>query len=83
MTSSERYYYRKMNGLCVECGEVSQKGKTRCIRCAQIDAAKQKIRAESYTEEHKKQRKAYIKTWYKNHPNKNREYQQRYRDENY
>lgn len=80
MKASERYYYLKTNGLCVNCGEVAQKGKTRCIRCAQIDAAKQHIREQEYSKERKAERRAYCRTWIKNHPDKNREYQRRYRN---
>lgn len=80
MTSGERYYYRKMNGICVSCGEVAQKGKTRCIRCAQIDAAKQHIREQEYSKERKAERRAYCRAWIKTHPEKNREYQRRYRE---
>lgn len=81
MNSSERYYYLKMNGMCVKCGfEVAAKGKTRCMRCAQIDAARQAQYEANYSEEKKAARKQYIRTWAKNHPEKNREYQRRYRE---
>ena len=80
MTSSERYYYRKMNGICVSCGEVAQKGKTRCIRCAQIDAAKQHIREQAYSEDHKEALRIYRREYMRKHPEKNREYQRRYRE---
>lgn len=80
MTASERYQYMKMNGLCVSCGEVAQKGRTRCIRCAQIDAAKQKIREESYPQERKEALKIYRREYMRRHPEKNREYQRRYKE---
>lgn len=80
MTSGERYYYRKMNGICVSCGEMAQKGKTRCIRCAQIDAAKQKMREESYPQERREALKTYRRDYMRKHPDKNREYQRRYRE---
>lgn len=80
MRGTERYYYFKMNGLCVNCGEPAQKGKTRCIRCAQIDAAKQKIREESYSEERKEELRIYRRDYIRRHPEKNREYQRRYRE---
>lgn len=80
MNSSERYYYMKMNGLCVSCGEVAQKGRTRCIRCAQIDAVKEAWRRENMSEERKAERREYCKEYVRKHPEKNKEYQRRYRE---
>lgn len=33
MTSKERYYYRKKNGLCVNCGNTAQDGSVFCQKC--------------------------------------------------
>lgn len=80
MTKQQQYYQERIkNGLC-SCGERLAQGKTLCIRCLQINAAKQKLRYDSYTDEQKKQHREYARTWMKNHPDKNNEYQRRYRE---
>ena len=71
--------YRKENGICLDCNEMAAPGKTRCIRCLQRIAAKQKIR----DEKNKETKRLYQKEWVKKHPDKVKEYRKKYYDENY
>ena len=81
MGSAEIYQYRKENHICVKCGlEDAVQGKTRCLRCAQIEAIRQAQYEYNYSDARKAERRQYMRTWIKNHPEKNREYQRRYRE---
>ena len=74
------YKYRKENGLCVCCGEIAQKGKTRCMRCLQIAAAKQKdyeARKMAENPNYYAERYQYQKKWLKENPDKQKKYKER------
>lgn len=77
------YEYRRMNGLCVSCGEKAQPGKSRCIRCAQIASAREQMRQESMSHDKKEAKKKYMRKYQKEHPpnkekrsEQNRQYRQ-------
>ena len=73
--------YRKDNGLCLDCGEMAAKGKTRCIRCLQIIAAKQKMREhqkrEADPEGYREAKNRYRRNWEEKNPDKVAVYRQR------
>lgn len=53
MTSKEYYRMRKENHQCVSCGAVDENtlsGKSRCVRCAEINKQELKSRKELYAE---------------------------------
>ena len=64
--------YRYDNGLCLDCNEVAAPGKTRCYRCLQIIAVKQKMRYQERMNdpEYREKQKKYHKEWEKNNPEK-------------
>ena len=77
MTST--YEYRKMNGLCVNCGDRAEPGKVKCIGCAQIEAVKRMQRMED--EEYRERYQKYQQEYRKKHPvskEKKSEYNRRY-----
>ena len=72
-----KYQYRKENGLCVSCGDRAVPGRTRCIGCLQVAAAKQKIRYQERGEEYRKAKYEYVKKWQKNNPERMEVYKSR------
>lgn len=50
------YLHRKENHLCVNCGNPTEGGNTRCEECRQILAAKQKERYSKLTPEQRHQK---------------------------
>lgn len=66
--------YRKANGLCISCGEIAVPGKTRCIGCLQVAAAKQRIkyqeRIAADPESFRRERREYVKKWQERNPEK-------------
>lgn len=71
--------YRKDNGLCLDCNERAAPGKTRCYRCLQIIAVKQRERYHERMNdpEYKKEKREYQKRWKENHPEKMEVYKAR------
>lgn len=71
--------YRRENGLCIDCAEKAAPGKSRCYRCLQIIAAKQKIRyhEQSNDPEYTEKRREYQKKWQENHPDRMAVYRER------
>jgi hypothetical protein len=71
--------YRRDNGLCLDCNEVAAPGKTRCYRCLQIIAVKQRERYHERMNdpEYKKKKREYQKRWKENHPEKMEVYKAR------
>ena len=61
--------YRKDNGLCIGCGEVAAPGKSRCFRCLQIIAVKQKARYHD-DPEYRERKKEYQKKWVEKNPDR-------------
>ena len=74
MNNRELYLYRKANGLCWGCGEIAEPGKTRCLRCAQIATAKEKMRREEniklYGDDYRQAKREYQKSWAMKNPEK-------------
>lgn len=71
--------WKKENGYCLDCDEKAVVGKTRCYRCLQIIAVKQKIR---YKEQSKdpayiEKRREYQKKWQEKNPEKMAVYKSR------
>lgn len=74
--------YRYDNGLCLDCGERAASGKTRCYRCLQIIAARQRDRY--YNDpEYREHTKEYQKKWKEKNREHVREYHRKWYDENY
>lgn len=75
------YDYRRQNGLCVMCGEVSEKGKSRCLWCAQKEAGKSRMRYEEnikkYGDEYRQTKREYLEEWKKKNPEKMETYRKR------
>ena len=71
---TELYKYRKDNGLCWTCGEKAEPGKTRCLRCAQIATAKEKMRREEkirmYGDDYRRAKREYQRKWQEKNPDK-------------
>lgn len=61
--------YRKDNGLCLDCNEKAAPGKSRCYRCLQIIAAKQRIRYQT-DPEYRERTREYKRQWEKDNPEK-------------
>lgn len=87
VTSKAKYQYCRENGLCYTCGERAEPGKSRCLRCLQIEAAKEKIRRDEKGDDYRRARAEYIKNWQENNPDKmevykgrKSEYNRRYRN---
>lgn len=81
------YEYRKSNGLCVECGDRAEPGRTRCIGCSQIEAVRraERMSNEEYREKSREYQRKYQKEYRKTHPKDKRkvsEYNRRYREKN-
>lgn len=76
---SRIYEYRKKQGLCVNCGEVAASGKTRCIRCAQIEAVKalDRYHHKVHTDAYRDARSQYEKKWRESNPEKMAMYKSR------
>lgn len=68
--------YRKDNGLCLDCNERAAPGKTRCYRCLQIIAVKEKERYRN-DPEYRERKKAYQKQWCEKHPERMAVYRER------
>lgn len=77
------YQYRKENHLCVNCGEQSAPGKTRCIGCLQNIAAKQRMRYQDGGEAYRQARREYEKKWADKNRDHVREYHRKWYAENY
>lgn len=77
MTRQETYQKLKDLGLCVDCKERAEPGKTRCLRCLHIIAAKERFRREDETPEHRKKRMEYHKNWQETHPENMKKYKSR------
>lgn len=71
------YKYRKENGLCVSCGDRAVPGKTRCLGCLQIAAAKQRMRYQDGGDAYRKAKYQYVKKWQKENPEKMEVYKSR------
>lgn len=73
--------YRKDNGLCLDCNEVAAPGKTRCYKCLQIIAAKQRIRDQEKRDAdpdgYRRAKNMYRKEWEKRNPEKMAVYRER------
>lgn len=76
---NQYYQYRRSQGLCVDCGERAAEGKTRCYRCLQIIAVKQKMRYQEQANgpAYREQRREYQKKWQENHPDRMAVYRER------
>ena len=72
-----RYKYRKENGLCYTCGDRAEPGKSRCLRCLQIEAAKEKMRREEKGDDYRQARREYMKKWQDENPERMAEYKRR------
>lgn len=74
MTKEELYKYRRKNNLCVLCGERAEQGKSRCLGCAQVEAAKERIRREErikmYGDDYRRAKNEYLKKWKEKNPEK-------------
>lgn len=68
--------YRKDNGICLGCDDKAAPGKTRCYRCLQIIAVKQKARYHD-DPEYRKRKMEYQKQWVKNNPERMAMYRER------
>lgn len=77
------YAYRKDNGLCVNCGERAVPGKTRCISCLQIAAARQRMRYYDGGDAYRKARRQYERKWAEKNREHVREYKRKWYEENY
>lgn len=77
MADMKLYEYRRHNGLCVRCGEKAENGKSRCLYCLQIEAVKQKMRSEKWSDEKRKEKAEYLKQWQKRNPEKMKTYKSR------
>lgn len=73
------YQYRRSQGLCVDCGERAAEGKTRCYRCLQIIAVKQRERYQERANDkaYKEKRREYQKEWQDKNPEKMAVYKSR------
>lgn len=68
--------YRKDNGLCLDCNEIAAPGKTRCYRCLQIIAVKEKERYRN-DPEYRERKRAYQRKWCEDHPDRMAVYRER------
>ena len=79
--------YRKANHLCLDCGEVAVKGKTRCLFCLQKIAGRQRMYEErkksENPDEYYQKRRAYYKKWCDKNRDHVREYHRKWYEENY
>lgn len=76
------YLYRKENHLCVNCGERTNGGNTRCERCRQILAVKEKERYEKLSDDEKHEKYLKNLAWRKKNPDKVAVYSKRKSDYN-
>lgn len=74
MYKKELYQYRLKKHLCVNCGEKTDTGKTRCLRCAQIACAKERLRREEkiakYGDDYRRAKNEYNRKWREENPDK-------------
>ena len=78
--------YRKKNGLCLTCGELAVMGKTRCIGCLQVAAAKQKMyddeKRNGDPDAYRDAKRKYMKKWSDKNREHVREYHRKWYEEN-
>lgn len=78
--------YRKEHGLCYECGEKAETGKTRCLWCLQRIAGRQRMYEErkrsENPESYYRKKREYQKKWQEKNPEKMAVYRARKRDYN-
>ena len=86
MYKKDLYIYRINNHLCVNCGEKTDTGKTRCLRCAQIACAKERLRREEkiamYGDDYRRAKNEYMKRWREENPDKVAVYKSRKQEYN-
>ena len=79
--------YRKSHGLCYECGEKAENGKTRCLWCLQRIAGRQRMYEERKKSENPEAyyqaKRAYQKKWADKNRDRVREYHRKWYEENY
>lgn len=71
---------KREKGICLTCDEPAVPGKTRCKRCLEITAVKQKMYYQNKIKNdplYLKKRREYIKQWEKKNPDKVAVYKER------
>ena len=73
--------YRKEHGLCYECGDKAENGKTRCMWCLQRIAGRQKMyeerKREKNPDEYYRAKREYQRKWQTKNPEKMNLYKSR------
>ena len=79
MDEVERYKYRSDNHLCVKCGDKLPPEQTlkECDICRKFTHLRQNARYAKRSDEWKANHKAYMKRWWKEHPERVKEYRKR------
>ena len=79
MDDAEKYRYRRDHHLCVKCGEELPPEQTlkMCETCRHFTQIRHRQRYELKSDEWKANHKAYMKRWWKEHPERVKEYRER------